>query len=527
MILFNQVKENAYYDSVTLMVISSKISSLEGIKDAAVMMGTDHNKALMKNSGLLSEENENVGTSDMIIGILAEHQDAIDKAMALIKEELDNKKSAVASGEIRVKTLDSAIKRVPELNFAVISVPGRYAKNEAMKALNNDLNVLLFSDNVSIDEENELKDLAIEKGLLMMGPDCGTAIINGTSLGFANSVNRGSIGLVAAAGTGLQEVSVIIDKLGGGVSQALGTGGRDLKDEIGGKMMLFGLNALVEDEDTKVIVLISKPPSPKVMEKVLEKVKSIKKPVVTCFLGGDSNLVKGSGAIPAETLEDAATAAVMLANGKEPENTFFTLNDEEIERIVETEVSKLQNSQKYVRALYSGGTICYEGMLIMKETIGNVYSNVPLKEEYRLENPEVSKENTFLDMGEDYFTDGLPHPMIDTRLRVERIIEEAKDPETALLLIDLVLGYGSNEDPAGAMAPAIAKAKKIAESEGRYLSVVASICGTDKDPQNMEEQAEKLKEAGVIIMPSNAQAARMASLIVTRGKHLEAILGGE
>lgn len=527
MILYNQIKENAYYDSVTLMVISSKIAGLEGVKDAAVMMGTDHNKDLMKNSGLLSPGNENVNTSDMIIGILAENQEIIDRAMEIISGELDNKKTVSADGEVRVKTLESAIKRVPDLNFAVISVPGRYAKNEAMKALNNNLNVLLFSDNVTIEEENELKDLAIEKGLLMMGPDCGTAIINGTSLGFANGINRGKIGLVSAAGTGLQEVSVIIDKLGGGISQALGTGGRDLKDEIGGKTMIFGLNALIEDEDTKVIVLISKPPSPRVMKKVLDAVKNTDKPVVTCFLGGDTSLIKEYGVIPAETLEDAATAAVMLSKGKTPENTFFTISNDEVRKIVENEVNKLEDSQTYVRGLYSGGTICYEGMLIMKETIGDVYSNVPLKKEFELNNLEISKKNTFLDMGEDDFTDGLPHPMIDTRLRVERIKQEGLDPETALILLDVVLGYGSHQDPAGAIVPAIIEAKENASKEGRHLSVVASICGTDMDPQNKEEQEEKLRNAGVIIMPSNAQAARMASLILTRGKHLEELLGGE
>lgn len=527
MIVYNQIKENSYYDSVTLMVISSKISSLEGVKNAAVMMGTDHNKDLMKNSGLLLAENENAHTSDMIIGILAENQDSIDKAIEMIHEHLNSKKGSVSDGEIRVKTLDSALKRVPDLNFAVISVPGRYAKNEAMKALNNGLNVLLFSDNVSIEEEIELKDLAIEKGLLMMGPDCGTAIINGTSLGFANGVNRGNIGLVAAAGTGLQEVTSIIHRLGGGISQALGTGGRDLKDEIGGRMMLFGLNALVEDDDTDVIVLISKPPAPKVMEKVLSAIKNIEKPVITCFLGGDINLVKGTGAIPAETLEDAAHGAVLLSQGKEPENIFFTISDEEVREIVEKEIANFSDEQKYVRGLYSGGTLCYEGMLIMKETIGDVYSNAPLKKEFKLENPENSVANTFLDMGEDYFTDGLPHPMIDTRLRVERIKKEANDPETALLLLDIVLGYGSNEDPAGALVPAIIEAKKNAQNEGRYLSVIASICGTDKDPQNKEEQEEKLRNAGVVIMPSNAQAARIASLIVSRGQHLIAILGGE
>lgn len=527
MLTYNEIRENTYFDSVTLMVISSKISEIEGIKNAAVMMGTDHNKDLMKNSNLLLPQNENVGTSDLIIGILAEKQEAIDLALKFIEDSFNNKKVTADSGEIRVKTLDSAVKRVPGLNFAVISVPGRYAKNEAMKALENNLNVLLFSDNVTVGEENELKDKALKKGLLMMGPDCGTAIINGTALGFANSVKRGSIGLVAAAGTGLQEVCCIIDKLGGGISQALGTGGRDLKDEVGGKMMLFGLDALANDDDTDVIVLISKPPAPTVMEKVLDKVRSIDKPIVSCFLGGDMSLAKKSGAIPASTLEDAAIAALALTKSAGIENKFFSIGDEEVKKIVIDEVSKFKDSQKYIRALYTGGTLCYEGMLIMRDAMEDVYSNVAIKKELLLENPEVSIKNTFIDMGEDYFTNGLPHPMIDTRLRVERIKKEAMDEETAVILLDVVLGYGSNEDPVGAIVPAIKVAREGASHDGRHISFIASICGTETDPQDYEEQLSKLKEAGVIVMPSNAQAARLASLIITKGKHLDELLGGE
>ncbi len=527
MVPYNEIKENAYHDSVTLMVISSKIAGIKGVKNAAVMMGTDHNKELMKNSGLLLPEYQDVASSDMIIGILAEDQEAIDKALETIEDELSNKKTAVDSGEIRVKTLDAAIKRLPGLNFTVISVPGKYAKNEAMKALNNGLHVLLFSDNVSLEEENELKEKAIEEGLLMMGPDCGTTIINGTALGFANDVSRGNIGMVAAAGTGLQEVTCLVDRLGGGVSQALGTGGRDLSNEIGGKTMLQSLKALAQDSDTEVIVLISKPPSEKVMEKVLATVKGIEKPVVTCFLGGDTALVKDSGATPAESLEDAATAAVSISKGESPEKRAFTIPANQIRKTVEEETKKLKDTQKYVRGLYSGGTLCYEGMLIMEKVIGDIYSNVPLEEKLELKDLEESLEDTFLDMGEDYFTDGLPHPMIDTRLRFERIKKEGQDPQVGVILLDVVLGYGCHEDPAGALLPAIIEAKETAAKDGRYLSVIASICGTDRDPQGREDQEKKLKDAGVIVMPSNAQAARMASLVVSRGKHLDEFLGGE
>lgn len=516
MVVFNKINENAYYDSVTLMVISSKISVVEGVNHAAVMMGTDHNKEIMKNSNILNEEGEKATASDMIIGLEAASESVIQEVLSVVDKELQSKTNDDEDVKTKFKTIDTAAKRISDLNLAVISVPGKYAKNEAMKALNNDLNVLLFSDNVSVEEEVELKEKAIEKGLLMMGPDCGTAILNGAALGFANKVSKGKIGIVGASGTGIQEVTTLIDKNDSGITQALGTGGRDLKEAVGGKMMLMELEALKMDKDTEVILIVSKPPSEKIMKKIIQAVKTIEKPVVTCFLGGDPRVVEESGALAMETLEDAAHAAVDLANGKEVEKVTFTLSEDKVNDYVREEKEKLAENQKYIRGLFSGGTLCYESILILKEKGVNTYSNVALEEKYQLENPDVSQKNTLLDMGEDYFTDGLPHPMLDTRLRVARIKEEAKDKEVAVLLLDLVLGYGVHEDPAGDIAPAVREAKEIAAQDGRHLSVVASICGTDKDPQNFSEQEEKLKEVGIIVMPSNAQATRMASLILER-----------
>ncbi|WP_414838541.1 acyl-CoA synthetase FdrA [Carnobacterium sp. TMP28] len=516
MVVYNKVNENAYYDSVTLMVISSKISVVEGVRHAAVMMGTDHNKEIMKGSNILSEEGQKASASDMIIGLEADNEDVIKEVLAVVDEELQSKTTSDDDVKTKFRTIDMAAKRIGQLNLAVISVPGKYAKNEAMKALNNDLNVLMFSDNVSIEEEVELKEKALEKGLLMMGPDCGTAILNGVALGFANKVSKGKIGIVGASGTGIQEVTTIIDKNNSGITQALGTGGRDLKEAVGGKMMLMELEALKMDSATEVILIVSKPPSEIIMKKIIAAIKDIDKPVVTCFLGGDPSLVDESGALAMETLEDAAHAAVDLANGKEVSKITFTIPTSQVDEYVRKEKEQLKDSQTYIRGLFSGGTLCYESILIMKKKEFNTYSNVALEGKYVLENPDVSKENTMLDMGEDYFTEGLPHPMLDTRLRVARIKEEAKDEKVAVLLLDLVLGYGVHEDPAGDIAPAVKEAKRIAEQNGRYLSVVASICGTDKDPQNIEEQEEKLKEAGIIVMPSNAQATRLASLILEK-----------
>lgn len=509
MVIHNLVKQNAYFDSVTLMLFSSKITGLPGIKEAAVMMGTDHNKALMKNSGILSDEvAATVTGNDLVIGILAESQEVIDQAMEILNEQFHSKTQEAVGTELRAKTVAGAVKKLPDLNMAVISVPGRFAKSEAMKCMENGVHVLMFSDNVSVEEENELKEYAVAHNLLMMGPDCGTAIVNGVALGFANVVRKGNIGLAAASGTGLQEVSVIIDKLGGGISQALGTGGRDLKAAIGGKMMLLALDALDKDPETEVIGIVSKPPAKEVMQKILDKVKTIKKPVVTCFLGGDVSLVDGTGAYGVETLEDAAAYMVNLAKGNAVEKTGFTVPMEEIEAIVREEKSKFTAEQKYLRGLFSGGTLGYESILILQKAAGGIYSNIALDKEYALEDVQVSKENTILDMGDDYFTDGIPHPMIDPRQRIERIKKEAKDPQTAVILLDCVLGFGCHEDPAGALVQAITDAKAMAC--GRHISFVASVCGTEQDIQKRSQQAEKLKEAGVIVMPTNAQAARIA-----------------
>lgn len=527
--LYTELKSGTYHDSVSLMVLSSHLTAIEGIKNAAVMMGTEHNQQIMQNNGLIGEAFGKATSSDLVIGLEYGTDAQLEQAQTVIVDffQNKNKKKRKSKNSIRVQTMESALHRNADANFAIISVPGRYAKNEAMKALNNGMHVLLFSDNVSLEAENELKDKALVKNLLMMGPDCGTAIINGLALGFANVVRRGNIGVVAAAGTGLQEATVLVDKLGGGISQAIGTGGRDVKEEVGGKMMLHGIDALEKDDYTDVIVLISKPPSRSVIEKIKAKVKKITKPVVACLLGGDYSLINDMGMIPVQTLEDAAVSAVNLSKGKQPDTTFFTLGKEEMQSLIEDESSKLREDQKYVRGLYSGGTLCYEGILMMRETVDDVYSNVALREDLVLKDVETSKENTLIDMGEDYFTDGLPHPMIDSKLRKERLVKEARDREVAVILLDVVLGYGSHEDPSGTLLEAITEARLLAGKEGRHLSFVASVCGTENDPQSLEEQQKKLTEAGVIVMPSNAQAARIAAFIAAKGETLKALTWGE
>lgn len=506
-----KVRKNTYYDSVALMLISKEVKKLEGVKEALVGMGTELNKELAQNLGLSNDEIKQTGANDFFIAALAASDDTIN-ALAVKVEELLNQKSESAGDEYSPPTFDSAVRLAPGSNLVIISLPGQYAFDEVKKALNNNIHVLLFSDNVKIEEEKELKELAKAKGLLLMGPDCGTAIINNVPLAFANVVKKGSIGIVGASGTGTQEVSVLIDKFGSGVSQVIGTGGRDLSKEIGGIMMIEGIKALAKDPFTKVIVLISKPPAAEIAEKVLAVAKESGKPFVVNFIGGSPDAIKQYGGIPGANLEDTAYKAVALARGEAAaEDMLFGIDEAKLKEIAAKEVKRLKSGQKYLRGVYTGGTLCDEAMKLLATEIGGIYSNIPLEPQYRLPNVFESKEHTCVDLGDDEFTVGRAHPMIDPSMRQERLVKEAEDEEAAVILMDFVLGYGANIDPAGEMVPYIEMAKDKFKAKGKELIFIASVCGTENDPQNLKEQEDKLRACGVLIMPSNAQAVKLAA----------------
>jgi len=374
-----------------------------------------------------------------------------------------------------------------------------------MQALKAGLHVMLFSDNVPLAQEIALKKLARARGLLLMGPDCGTAIVNGVPLAFANAVNRGDIGIVAAAGTGLQEVSSLISNQGAGISQAIGTGGRDVKKEVGGIMFLEGLKALIQDAATRTIVLISKPPHESVLRNIGKALIGVSKPVIAVFLGADAETVRRCGATPAATLEDAALMACGGAGkAADPGCGPFRLPHLPVGA---GHARPLQ--QKYIRGLFSGGTFCTEAQVIFRDLgLRHVYSNVPLPPFVTLRNVWKSRQHTLIDLGEDVFTVGRPHPMIDYSLRNRRILEEAQDPATALILLDVVLGYGANMDPAGELAPVIREARAQ-----RPIVFACSVTGTPRDPQNRTQVVEGLEAAGARVFPSNAAASRFAAQV--------------
>jgi succinyl-CoA synthetase alpha subunit len=510
------VRKNAYYDSVFLMLATKVLKQRPGIREAVVAMGTEVNLALLKEIGLLSGEAESAMPNDLIIAMEAETGDAAEEGCRTAEEILKKKSHGGGEGEYRPVSLEGALSICPEANLVVISVPGLYAAREARKALNRGLHVMIFSDHVPVEEEVELKEMALQRGLLMMGPDCGTAILNGKPLCFANVVRRGPIGLVAASGSGLQEVCCCIDRMGGGISQAIGTGGRDLQDlRVGGRMTLMGIEALKQDPATRVIVVLSKPPAEEVAAAVLSKLKETGKPCVAHFLGrkpsGDLGSIWFSG-----NMEEAAATAVALSKGEQYQRKRSSLLEAEMEKAADHEVKHMTPEQRYVRGIFSGGTLATEAMALFEEEGFGILSNVRKEPGRVLQSPHRSEGHAIVDMGDDVFTLGRPHPMIDSSLREERIAVEAADPETALVLLDVVLGYGAHEDPCGALAENVSRAKAQVAGRGGYLSVIASITGTEKDFQNKAEQKKKLEAAGCLVMPSNHQASLLAVHVMRR-----------
>ena len=494
----SEIRRGAYYDSVVLMQLQRELVALPGVLDAGVVMGTDANKDILAQSELLTPEARAAGADDLIIVVKAEDADAAQHALAQVDALLTQRQTSGAQEGYRPKSLESAAEMLPHAQWVLVSVAGQYAAGVARQGLDLGKHIFLFSDNVPLEEEVRLKQTAREKGLLVMGPDCGTAIVNGIGLGFANQVRRGAIGVVAASGTGLQQVTARIHQLGAGVSHGLGTGGRDLKEEVGAITALQALDLFRRDPETQVIVLISKPPAERVARDLLRAAKATGKPVVIDFIGFEPDKMVDGNLHFARTLDEAAEQAVALLNDL-PEQPSAS------------DASPFAPGQKYLRGLFSGGTLAYEALLILRDMLPNLYANLHLNGVQALANPMQSQGNTIVDLGEDVFTVGRLHPMMDNELRIRRIHQEAADPETALILLDVVLGYGSHPDPASELAPAILQARKQAEAAGRHLEFVAVVVGTDEDPQDMAAQIEQLEAAGVKVFTSNQEGVAYAS----------------
>jgi FdrA protein len=465
------VRRNAYFDSIDLMRVAEQARQLTGVAEVGVAMGTPPGRAMLADAGMWPAEAPEAGPSDLLISVRASTEAAANHALARVEELLTAGRDVGQARQDRLpRTTVGAVRKSAATNVALIAVPGAHAAIEAHQALSAGLHVFLFSDGVPVDEEVALKRRARDRGLMVMGPECGTAIINGVGLGFANRVRRGAIGVVGASGTGIQELTTLIHRLGGGISHAIGTGGRDLHAAVGGLTTLQGVAALGADLDTRVLLIVSKPSSPAVADAVLRAAVETRKPVVACLLGYDGATPQGVRS--AATLEEAATAAVKLSGGRPAE--------------LERPQIPASGARGGIRGFFTGGTLCDEA----RRLVGD------------------SPAHRFVDFGSEEYTRGRPHPIIDPSLRNAAIVAAGDDGAASVLLLDLVLGDCAHPDPAGALRPALAEAR--ARRRGRELAVVGHVVGTGDDPQGLERQEEELRKAGVLVCASNRIAALTA-----------------
>jgi FdrA protein len=498
------VRKNQYYDSVFLMGVNKRLSQVPDVRQTAVLMGSENNKRLLAAIGIHGKDIETAQASDLIVAVIAETQQAVEAVLG----NLDQALLAVESGTPRsgIQTFEEGLALRPSATLAVLTIPGEYVYREASKALEAGLHVFIFSSNVPIEDERKLKEFASERHLLVMGPDCGTSILGGVGIGFANVVRRGRIGVIGPSGTGLQEFTTQVHHAGHGISHAIGTGSHDLSDQIGGITTLAGLEALEADPQTDVIAIIAKPPGPETIKQLYGRLKAFPKPVVGCFLGvPPAKIASQDALLTTRTIDDAVQAAIRFIDEAGPSHSIQLTEGER--RLAAQARSTWAANQQFLRGLFSGGTFCYQTQQILQDQGLATYSNTPLNPDRRLQDRSLSVDHTLLDMGDEVYTLGRPHPMIDGTLRRERILLESHDATVAILLLDFILGYNASEDPVGDVLDSILEARGAALARGGQLTAVASMCGTEADPQDLDLQQRLLENAGVIVFRSSARAA--------------------
>ncbi|WP_067462194.1 FdrA family protein [Actinomadura macra] len=482
-----EVRRGTYRDSVSLMEVSRSVTAVDGVDQALVAMATELNLALL--SGMGFEAPDGAGSNDLLIAIRATDEEALGRARQVLEEVLTTPAPTPArSGtDAAPRTVRTAAATAGGANIALVSVPGPHAFAEAMDALEAGLDVLVFSDNVPIEHEVRLKDVASARGRLVMGPDCGTVVVGGVGLGFANTVRPGPVGVVAASGTGAQQLMCLLHAAGSGLSHCLGVGGRDLSEEVGARSTRQALALLDADPGTELIVVVSKPPAPGVAAEVARFAATLTTPVQLAFLG------RGQ-----DDLTAAATKALAALGHPHPGWPSW--------RPARPPVSRAGA----LRGLFCGGTLCDEAMVIAAGALGPVASNIPLEPDWALPTDLRSTGHFMIDFGDDALTAGRAHPMIDPGLRLERLSEELADPTTGAVLLDVLIGAGSHADPAAGVAEALRAAGTAAPP------VVVSLCGTDLDAQDLQVQAGVLADAGAEVYLSNAEAARRAVALIKK-----------
>ncbi len=499
----------AYRDSLLLLSATRAMRADDDVEWATAVLALPANIDDLAAMGFRGNDLGNAGANDLVLAVRAADAAAADAALERGEAALFTQTSPAPAGDERPapRAIEAAVAQLAGANVAVVSVPGPYASLAAHQALTAGLHVLLFSDNVPVDEEIALKDRAAARGLLVMGPGAGTAVLGTVGLGFANAVRPGRVGVVAAAGTGAQEVMSLLDHWDVGVSHVIGVGGRDLSASVGGRMAAAAVRALDGDPGTDAILLVSKPPDRDVAAMVVAECR--RKPLVAACVGMTSPDGRLAGAVLAGTLEEGASKISAELGRPVPDLAAG------LRQAAAKAVSGLAGTRTAVRGFFTGGTLCYEAQVILAGLLGPVYSNIPLQNGHGL--PAPPGAHVCLDLGEEEFTKGRPHPMIDPAARREILQHEALRPEVAVVLLDVVLGYGSHPDPAGEIAGT------CAEIVSSGAAVIAYVLGTRADPQGYDSQRAKLADAGVILAATAAGAARTAAAIAARRPELAAL----
>ena len=492
------VRPGAYFDSVVLMRVASDLNARPGVNMASLGMATPANRDVLAAAGLLTDEAADAGPNDLIIAVDADDPEVLKETLLAAEEALDS--GPEPSSDSMVEPVRPRTVAQVEGNLVLISTPGPYAAAETFKALRRGMSAFIFSDNVPLDQELWLKQEAKERGLLVMGPDCGTAIVAGVPLGFANIVRQGDIGLIGASGTGLQEITCLIDRWGAGVSHAIGVGSHDLSAEIGAISMHAAIDALAADPGTRVLGLVSKPPDAHVADQVLAHAVTTGLPVVAAFLGAES---KGApeGVVITPTLEEAARELVKASTGQEPPPT-------DAEPLPPLPAG---GERRLLRGLFAGGTFSFEATVMLEPHLGAMSQDADPPGVGRA--VRLPDQHLILDLGDDRFTVGKAHPMIDPGVRLEMLRAAGEDARTAVILLDVVLGYLAADDPAGDLARVVSE---ITAREDGPL-VVAFVVGTTSDPQGLERQKRTLLEAGVHLADSSTSAAELVAHYLSTG----------
>lgn len=500
-------KRNRYVDSVTLMAVSDDGRKQAGVTDAEAVMCTRANREMLVKTGY--EIPDELGANDLVLAASGE-EEAIVQALHRMEARLNG----TSSNAKVFCSLDDPALNAEKYDLVQISLPGEYVEEEAQKALDKGFHLFIFSDNVPIESERRLKEKAIGKGLLCMGPDCGVAQLGGVALGAGSILPDGRVGIVGASGSGAQEVACILASFGEGVSQLIGTGGRDLFPEIGGLSMLQGMHLLDADSNTQLIVLVSKVADAAVMEKVLTEADKLSKPTVAIFLGAPESIFAGHRAVSAHSLEEAALKAVGMLGGK---TEGFGYSAKELREIAAQECGRYGKEQSYLRGLYCGGTFAEEGLLYYKKYCPTLtfYSNLSMLSVKKLKDKEKSVGNSVLDLGAEDFTIEAPHPVFEPELRLRRLRRELRDEKVAVITLDFITGPGVHPDPAGEFCEEIRRARRERKN---HVTVIANICGSALDPQNIGAIKAYLEEAGVIVAASNLETVRLSAAILNQLK---------